>query len=137
MNFDERNAIFKQLRDAEDKLLSSKGLDYAGNEEALNNFKASAARYGATKYLVWSIYAGKHIDAIFNAVKANPSGPRRNSESLLESIRDARNYLGLLACLLIEDGLEGGKLTVKIKGVPTEVKPYEAIPLDNINDVTP
>lgn len=103
MTIDERNAVFAELQDLENKLLSSKGRDYAGNEDALNNFKASAERYGVTKYVVWSIYAGKHIDAIFNAILANPNLPRRNSESLDESIKDARNYLGLLACLLHED----------------------------------
>ena len=100
-----RDELFDLLQDEERKLLSAKGGDYAGKEDALRNFKLSAERLGLTKYQVWSAYFLKHIDAILNAIKLHPDAPKRESESVLGSVHDARNYLGLLACLLYEDAM--------------------------------
>jgi hypothetical protein len=103
MTLDERMKVFDTLQNEELKILSSKGADYAGNEDALRNFKINAERLGLTKYQVWAVYAMKHIDAILTTIKNNPDDPTRQAETLYGSILDARNYLGLLACLRIED----------------------------------
>ena len=99
----ERNELFENLHQQEVKLLLSKGADYAGDEDALSNFKINAERLGLTKYQVWSVYFMKHIDSILNAIKNNPSVPERKTESVLLSTLDGRNYLGLLACMITED----------------------------------
>ena len=103
MTLDERMKVFDMLRQEELEILSSKGLDYAGDEDALRNFKINAERLGLTKYQVWAVYAMKHIDALLVAIKKNPDDPTRQGETFYESILDVRNYLGLLACLRIED----------------------------------
>lgn len=41
-----------------------KGADYAGDEDALRNFKDNAKTLGLTPEQVWAVYAGKHWDAI-------------------------------------------------------------------------
>jgi hypothetical protein len=103
MTLDERMKIFDALQNEELKILSSKGVDYAGDEDALRNFKINAERLGLSKYQVWEVYAMKHIDAILTSIRRNPNAPTRQAETLYGSILDGRNYLGLLACLLAED----------------------------------
>jgi hypothetical protein len=55
-----RDEAFQRIRDLND----TKGSDYAGDEDALSNFKRHAERLGLTPELVWAVYAGKHWDAI-------------------------------------------------------------------------
>lgn len=110
MTLDERMNVFNTLQNEELKILSAKGADYAGNEDALRNFKINAERLGLSKYQVWAVYAMKHIDAILTAIKTNPNDPARQAETLCGSIMDARNYLGLLVCLRFEDqNAKGGR----------------------------
>lgn len=113
----QRDEIFERLYAEERRLLSAKGGDYAGKEDALRNFKINAERLGLTKYQVWSVYFMKHIDAILNAIRQNPDNPKRLAESMIGSMMDGRNYLGLLACMACEDG-EGG-----IAAPPSEENP--------------
>ena len=81
----------------------SKGVDYSGKEDALDNFKRNAEKLGLTKYQVWAVYAGKHLDSIFNSIKADPESPQVESEPLWERIKDAITYLAIFAALLEED----------------------------------
>ena len=103
MTLAERAKLFESLHNDEMLILSAKGQDYAGGEDVLRNFKVNAERLGLTKYQVWSVYAMKHIDAILNSIERNPAAPARTAETVMGSIIDARNYLGLLACMLKED----------------------------------
>jgi hypothetical protein len=105
MKFQERIRILRHLNERELALSTHKGAAYAGEEDTLDNFKRNATRWGLTKYQVWGVYAGKHMDAIENAIKANPARPIDGTEGLIGRINDARVYLSLLACLLEEDGL--------------------------------
>ena len=52
MTLDERMNVFNTLQNEELKILSAKGADYAGNEDALRNFKINADRLGLSKYQV-------------------------------------------------------------------------------------
>ena len=101
----EREELFDTMNQEERKLLSSKGADYSSVGDCLSNFKLNAERLGLGKYQVWAIYCMKHLDSIFNAIKKTPMSPYASlkSESIHTRINDARNYLGLLECLLVED----------------------------------
>lgn len=83
--------------------LKSKGADYASNTDSLANFKRNAERLGMTKYQVWLLYFTKHVDAIINSIKRDPTSPQVESEPLRGRILDDINYLVLLHCLLEED----------------------------------
>lgn len=86
-------------------ILEKKGLAYAGDKDAFANFKRNGEKLGLTKYQIWSVYCGKHLDAIFNSIKENPNSPVDKSEGLQGRIDDAVNYLELLAGMLDEEGL--------------------------------
>lgn len=90
------------LRDEFEKILeinSSKGHDYAGDEDALRNFKEIAARTGKTPIEVWSIYFMKHEMSIETYVREGGVA----SEPIEGRIHDAILYLFLLRGL-IEEG---------------------------------
>lgn len=135
----EREELFTQLQKEERELLSSKGADYSGKTDCLANFKINAERLGMTKYQILLIYLMKHIDSILNAVKGSPEAPMTYSESIHSRVLDARNYLGLLECLLVEDITHTDPVKAAILGA----KPGCVIPVDCIkcypcpNDAVP
>jgi len=77
----------------------TKGHDYAGDSDALSNFKRNADRLGLTPIQVWGVYFHKHLDAIETFVREGAVA----SEPIEGRIRDAILYLHLLHGL-IEDG---------------------------------
>lgn len=91
--------VMQQCRD----LLRGKGDAYSGREDTLANFKRNGERLGLTKYQIWAVYFGKHIDAITNAIKDAPDFPVEKTETLDGRIVDAINYLLLLHGLQLED----------------------------------
>ena len=103
MTIEERNERMEWVNDKVKRLANSKGKSYASEDDSLANFKRNADRLGLTKYQVWSVYFGKHIDSIFNAIKYNPEKPIDESEGLEGRIYDAITYLHILYCLLNED----------------------------------
>jgi cyclopropane fatty-acyl-phospholipid synthase-like methyltransferase len=76
-----------------------KGHDYAGEDDALSNFKRNADRLGLTSIQVWAVYFHKHLDAIETFVREGGVA----SEPIEGRIQDAILYLFLLRGL-IEDG---------------------------------
>lgn len=86
-------------------VMGTKEVDYASREDTMANFKRNAEHLGLTKYQVWAVYFGKHIDSINNAVKYHPENPQTEtkSEPLRGRIIDAINYLTILQNLLDED----------------------------------
>lgn len=85
------------------KLLTEKGGAYAGQGDALSNFKRNAERLGLTKYQIWAVYFNKHIDSINNAIQDSPNAPVDKTEGLRGRINDAITYLTILECLLQEN----------------------------------
>ena len=128
-----RKQVFDYLEAEERKLLRSKGLDYAGENDVLSNFKNNAYRLGLSKYQVWAVYFMKHIDAISNSIPRGAEVPMLASESWESRIMDARNYLGLLVCMLREDMDQGHRLSVD--GKVLSVKPYQAVPCNDPKSV--
>ncbi len=58
-------------------LSTLKGGEYAGDIDRLANFRRNAANLDLTMEQVWSVYAGKHWDAIMQYVKDLSSGKQR------------------------------------------------------------
>lgn len=83
-------------------LNDTKGVDYAENDDRLANFKQIAAQTGITPFQVWAVYAGKHSDSIFKAIRRNPTLPVKKGEPLSENIKDVIAYHLLLLGLLKE-----------------------------------
>lgn len=104
MTIEKRKQLVQELFSKSLAILHSKGESYAGTEDTLSNFKRNAANLGMTKYQVWAVYFGKHIDSINNAIKANPENPIEKTEGLDGRILDAITYLSILYCLQDEDG---------------------------------
>ena len=98
MNNERFLELWNKTLEQDSDCMTTKGADYAGSEDRLANFKRNAERWGMTPIQVWSIYFGKHMDAIESYVKKG----KLESEPIEARIMDARNYLFLLKCL-IED----------------------------------
>jgi hypothetical protein len=103
MNIKDFNTNTEELFKDCFNLLDRKGADYSGVIDRFENFKKNGERLGLTKYQVWSVYFGKHIDAIFNSIKRDPNNPQVESEPLEERFKDAICYLALAAGMLKED----------------------------------
>lgn len=76
-----------------------KGHDYAGDEDALANFKKEATDLGLTPAQVWSVYANKH----WSAVKTFCKEGQVQSEPIEGRLHDVILYC-LLLLALIEEG---------------------------------
>lgn len=76
----------------------TKGNDYAGEEDALLNFKESARRLGLTPEQVWAVYADKHWSAVMTYCRNG----RVESEGIEGRLHDAILYCFLLLGLIRE-----------------------------------
>lgn len=76
----------------------SKGKDYAGDADALANFKDAAEGLGITPEQVWAVYAHKHWSAVMSFVRNGDTA----SEPIEGRIHDLILY-GFLLLGLIED----------------------------------
>lgn len=77
-----------------------KGNDYAGNDDALANFKKQADDWGLTPEQVWGVFAGKHWSAIKTFIKEGDV----QSEPIEGRIHDVILYCFLLLGLNAEKG---------------------------------
>lgn len=75
-----------------------KGHDYAGDDDALSNFKKHADELGLTPEQVWAVYAGKHWDSIVTYVREGDV----KSEPIEGRIHDLILY-GFLLLGLVEE----------------------------------
>lgn len=79
-----------------------KGKDYAGDEDALSNFKQAAVQLDTTPEKVWAVYAHKH----WSAIMAYCAEGKLESEPIESRVKDVIVYCVLLLGL-IEDKFEG------------------------------
>lgn len=86
------------------KLLSStKGSEYAGDNDRLANFRRNGRALGLPMETVWAVYAGKHWDAIQQYVKDLFSGNKRTrSEPISGRADDLIVYLLLFKAMCEE-----------------------------------
>lgn len=84
-----------------DRLLeinNRKGHDYAGDSDALDNFKRHAGNLNLTPEQIWAVYASKHWDAVITYCREGAVA----SEPIEGRIDDALLYLFLLRGLVEE-----------------------------------
>lgn len=85
------------------RLLVTKGGEYAGSADRLANFKRGAAHTGCTPLQVAFIYASKHYDAVATYVRDQASETERpRSESIHGRLDDLMNYCLLMKGLVQE-----------------------------------
>ena len=98
-----REEFTKLMADKHEELVRinrTKGVEYAGEEDALDNFKRHARELDLRPEQVWAVYASKHWDAIMSYVR---TGTVLSDEGIEGRIDDAILYLYLLLGL-VEDG---------------------------------
>ena len=79
-------------------LNKTKGSDYSGDEDALENFKRLATKLELTKEQVLGVYMTKHLDAIDTYIREG----NVKSEPIDGRIDDAIVYLILLKAMVQE-----------------------------------
>lgn len=85
------------------RLRKLKGGEYAGDDDALANFRRNAEAVGLNMETVWRIYAAKHWDAVSQYVKDLNSGVERpRLESIEGRIDDLIVYLCLFKAIIRE-----------------------------------
>jgi hypothetical protein len=65
-------------------LSSTKGGEYAGDDDRLANFRRNASEIGVSMEVVWRIYIGKHWDSISQYIKDIQTGKDRDRSEPLE-----------------------------------------------------
>jgi hypothetical protein len=95
-------------------LNKTKGHDYAGDKDALANFKSAAQRLGLSSEQVWAVYADKHWSAIMTFCKEG----QVESEPIEGRIDDAILYLFLLKGMVAEKGERARSELLKIDPIP-------------------
>lgn len=101
MTLEELITRFRVITEKEEELLTKKGADYSGGEDAFGNFKriADFSRGRLTSKQAAFTLLMKHIDAIARHVFEG----KLSAESFESHIIDARNYLFLLLMMTRED----------------------------------
>lgn len=97
MKPEERNDLIRSYFEQDMALLMAKGHDYAGNQDCLANLK----RFGEFGIFVRLSDKFSRLETIVKAQHAGGSMMVK-SESLIDTIRDIRNY-----CYLLQIFLEG------------------------------
>lgn len=85
------------------KINAEKGHDYAGDEDALANFKIQATECGLTPEQVWGVLAGKHWTAVRTFIREGQVA----SEPIEGRLHDMILYCFLLLGL-VREGQERG-----------------------------
>lgn len=119
-----RNTDFLKMRERLEEsckqIMIDKGDVYIrGTDDRFANFRRCAEDMGCSIQKAWGIYFHKHVDAIFHYIKTGQEGP----EGVLENIKDARNYLDLLAGIVVEGAPTPPEPIVVFQGKEIELPP--------------
>ena len=98
MHWQEQKDHFEKVVSEMRDLLNNKGREYAGDGDALNNFKTGSDIGVSPLQKSW-IFTEKHISSIKTYIK---NGKEFSSEPIEGRILDAMNYLFLISCLVKE-----------------------------------
>jgi len=103
MNRSEFTHLLDMLFDKIKRINDTKGVEYAGQDDALANFKRIARGlqergFRITPEIVCLVYLQKHLDAIYSYVGSD----RERSEPIEDRVCDAMLYLALLYGLISE-----------------------------------
>lgn len=93
------------------ELCRTKGVEYAGTEDKLANFKKTAVECGLDPMQVLYIFMNKH----YNAIQSYVRNKKVFSEPIVGRIRDCQLYLALLEGLVLEEnGRQTGELSMNL-----------------------
>lgn len=98
MLWQEQKDHFEKVVSEMRELLVNKGREYAGDGDALNNFK-TGTDIGITPLQKSWVFTEKHISSIKSYIK---NGKEFSNEPIEGRILDAMNYLFLISCLVKE-----------------------------------
>lgn len=85
------------------KLIELKGGEYAGDVDRLANFRRNGERLGIPMEVIWGVYAGKHIDAVFQYIQDIQTGKKRERiEPITGRVDDIIVYMLLFKALIDE-----------------------------------
>jgi hypothetical protein len=104
MDRNEFGGLLVEVHERISALNQTKGVEYAGHDDALENFKRHASALGLKPEQIWAVYASKHWDAIISYVRTGAV----LSEPIEGRILDCVLYL----CLLL--GLERERMAPEI-----------------------
>lgn len=118
MNHKQRMTIEKEacrrrygIADEKGAEYSQAGVDYREGADTLRNFKSVAERTGMSPVQCLMVYLCKHLDSIATTCREaeGMSDDLRavrytTGEGIISRLDDARNYLDLLECLLVDTG---------------------------------
>ena len=104
MKWEQQREMFDKYVEQQRDLLNNKGREYAGDGDALNNFK-TGLDIGVSAEQKLYIFLDKHLSSIKSYIKNN--GKVFSNESIEGRIADAMNYLFLLGCLIEEKKQQG------------------------------
>jgi len=99
------NKLCGEFKEREDEIMDFKRIEYAANEDRLENFRTISEFTETSMEQVALLYLLKHIQSITVAVKSDRyrwCWEDDDGEGLKQRIADARNYLLLLAAALEE-----------------------------------
>ena len=96
MKWEDQRAEFAAMTKELEDLLTNKGREYAGEDDALGNFKA-ASDFGVTPEQKLGIFMDKHYASIKSYIK---NGKVFSNEPIEGRINDLINYAFLLRCLI-------------------------------------
>lgn len=114
----QKAAVIEQANARRTGISEEKSAEYSGREDVLRNFKGQGKRLNLDPVQVLAVYFGKHIDSIETFVRELASCDSytarvalvNRGEGLVSRLDDARNYLDLLECLLVELNIHPDKI---------------------------
>ena len=84
-------------------LSTSKGGEYAGDQDRLANFRRNGVQLGLPMETIWAVYYNKHHDAVMQYIQDLNSGKDRvRLEPISGRIDDMLTYLILFKAMLVE-----------------------------------
>jgi hypothetical protein len=90
--------LVTEVQQACSELRDTKGMEYAGDDDALRNFKRTSEDCGIEPRHVWYVFAQKHWSSIRHFVRSGKVA----SEPIEGRINDLINYLYLLRGMVEE-----------------------------------
>lgn len=85
------------------KLIEHKGSEYSGDVDRLANFRRNGERLALPMESIWAVYAGKHIDAVFQYVQDIQTGKTRTRlEGIEGRVDDIIVYMLLFKAIIKE-----------------------------------
>jgi len=100
MDRKEMKDIFNHLFYLEEYILDTKGNEYSGENNVLRNFEDLSNDINLTQEKILWIYLKKHLDAIKSYINIEKE---LSSETIKNRIIDARVYLGILYCMILNE----------------------------------